>query len=92
VIVKVVDFIHLGFGFLGTYWGSKSRFEVGRTKEKRTCLLQVLFPFKTAKLLFIPNHNFLLINKVIYVEMIKSIIENALNKSVGAWRLVCGLI
>jgi len=26
------------------------------------------------------------------VEMIKSIIENALNKSVGAWRLVCGLI
>lgn len=33
--VKVVDFLPLGFGSLGTYWGLKSRFEVGKTKEKK---------------------------------------------------------
>lgn len=63
VKVKVVDFIHLGFGFLGTYWGSKSRFEVGRRKKKKDLSSSSSLPFKTAKLLFIPNHNLVLIIK-----------------------------
>lgn len=87
--VKAVDFLPLGFGFLGTKCGvRKVGLKFGRTKEKKQLSSSSSLLFKATKHFLLKVITCFLDNKVInYVEIIKSIIVNALNRVLvnGDW-------